>query len=73
MQIYASDNISYWYRMNYMQIGEWLSFTAFSDSGQRDPYNPYKLYDHNLYIGLIIYPHVIKKETPIKLTCHWGQ
>ena len=72
MQIYASDNI-YWYRMNYMQMGEWLSFTAFSDSGQRDPYNPYKLYDHNLYIGLIIYPHVIKKETPIKLTCHWGQ
>ena len=54
-----------------LQMSEWLSFTAFL--GQRDPYNPYKLYDHNLYIGLIIYPHMIKKETPIKLTGHWGQ
>ena len=28
------------------------------DGGQRGPYNPYKPCDHNLYTGIIIFPHV---------------
>ena len=60
LQVCASDNI-YWYSMNHLRMSEWLSFAAFL--GQRDPYDPYKLYDHILYNVMIIYPHMIKKET----------
>ena len=40
-------------------MSEWLSFAAFL--GQRDPYDPYKLYNHILYNVMIIYPHMIKQ------------
>ena len=30
----------------------------FLDSGHRGPCNPYKLGNHNLYTGIIIYPHI---------------
>ena len=30
----------------------------FGDSGQRDPYSPYKPCNHRLYIGIIIFPHI---------------
>ena len=37
-------------------VSGWLNLTAFY--GQRGPCNPYKLCDHNLYIGIIIFPHI---------------
>ena len=30
----------------------------FGDRGHRGPYSPYKLCNHNLYIGMIIFPHI---------------
>ena len=30
----------------------------FEDRGHRGPYSPYKPFDHNLYIGIIIFPHI---------------
>ena len=30
----------------------------FEDRGHRGPYSPYKLCNHNLYIGIIIFPHI---------------
>ena len=30
----------------------------FEDRGHRGPYSPYKLFNHNLYIGIIIFPHI---------------
>ena len=30
----------------------------FGDRGHRGPYSPYKLCNHNLYIGIIIFPHL---------------
>ena len=29
----------------------------FEDRGHQGPYNPYKSFNHNLYIGIIIFPH----------------
>ena len=30
----------------------------FEDRGHRGPYSPYKPFNHNLYIGIIIFPHM---------------
>ena len=30
----------------------------FEDRGHRAPYSPYKPFNHNLYIGIIIFPHI---------------
>ena len=30
----------------------------FGDRGQQGPYQPYKPCNHNLYIGIIIFPHI---------------
>ena len=30
----------------------------FGDRGHRGPYSPYKRCNHNLYIGIIIFPHI---------------
>ena len=30
----------------------------FEDRGHRGPYSPYKPFDHNLYIGIIIFPRI---------------
>ena len=30
----------------------------FEDRGHQGPYSPYKLFNHNLYIGIIIFPHI---------------
>ena len=30
----------------------------FVDRGHRGPYSPYKPCNHNLYIGIIIFPHI---------------
>ena len=30
----------------------------FEDRGHRGPYGPYKPCNHNLYIGIIIFPHI---------------
>ena len=30
----------------------------FEDKGHRGPYSPYKPCNHNLYIGMIIFPHI---------------
>ena len=32
--------------------------SLFEDRGHRGPYSPYKLFNHNLYIGIIIFPHI---------------
>ena len=33
------------------------SIGLFEDRGHRGPYSPYKPFNHNLYIGIIIFPH----------------
>ena len=35
---------------------QFISF--FEDRGHQGPYSPYKLFNHNLYIGIIIFPHI---------------
>ena len=30
----------------------------FEDRGHQGPYSPYKPFNHNLYIGIIIFPHI---------------
>ena len=30
----------------------------FEDKGHRGPYSQYKPFNHNLYIGIIIFPHI---------------
>ena len=30
----------------------------FENRGHRGPYSPYKPFNHNLYIGIIIFPHI---------------
>ena len=69
-----------WNRVNRLGVSEWLSLTAFWDSGHRVPCSPYKPCNHNLYIGIIIFPRInntqykvainfkkhIKKETQKK-------
>ena len=30
----------------------------FEDRGHRGPYSPYKPFNHNLYIEIIIFPHI---------------
>ena len=30
----------------------------FGDRGHRGPYSPYKPCNHNLYIGIVIFPHI---------------
>ena len=32
--------------------------SLFGDRGHRSPYSPYKLCNHNLYTGIIIFPHI---------------
>ena len=48
----------------------------FEDRGHRGPYSPYKPFNHNLYIGIIIFPHIdnpqstgynYPKKKPIKI------
>ena len=39
--------------------GEWVKFNGlFRDIGHQGPCGPYKLCNHNLYIGIIIFPHI---------------
>ena len=35
----------------------------FEDRGHRGPYSPYKPFDHNLYIGIIIFPHIDNQQS----------
>ena len=37
---------------------EWLSLLAFLNPGHQGPYSPYKLCNHSLHIGIIIFPHI---------------
>ena len=56
---------------------EILSLSAFlRTKGHRGPYSPYKPCNHNLYIGIIIFPHIDNPQSiqhdrfmPLKL-CH---
>ena len=43
-------------------VGEWvIKFNGLSgDSGHRGPYSPYKLCNHSLYIGIMIFPHMVR-------------
>ena len=34
-----------------------LVYRPFEDRGHQGPYSPYKPFNHNLYIGIIIFPH----------------
>ena len=46
-------------------MSEWvIKFNGLSeDSRQRGQYNPYKLCNHSLYIGIIIFPHIDNPES----------
>ena len=46
---------------------EWvIKFNGLSgDSGQQGPYSSYKLCNHNLYIGIIIFPHIDNKQPTV--------
>ena len=35
----------------------------FEDRGHRGPYSPYKLFNHHLNIGIIIFPHIDKPQS----------
>ena len=37
---------------------EILFISIFEDRGHQGPYSPYKPFNHNLYIGIIIFPHI---------------
>ena len=71
-----------------LAVSEWLNLTACLRQWTWGPYNWYKLCNHNLFIGFIIFPHNLqvtnnlrnmdKKETQKaralhKLTCYWKQ
>ena len=45
---------------NLALASEWvIKFNSLSgDSRQQGPYSPYKLCNHSLYIGIIIFPHI---------------
>ena len=47
-----------WYWPSYPGVSEWLSLTAFWDSGHQDPCSPYKPCNYSLYIRIIIFPHI---------------
>ena len=52
---------SFWCRAcKHLTVSGWVIwFNGLSgDSGQRGPYSPYKLCNHSLYIGIIIFPHI---------------
>ena len=34
----------------------------FEDRGHRGPYSPYKPCNHNLYTGIIIFPHIYNPQ-----------
>ena len=38
--------------------GEIKFIGLFENRGHRGPYSPYKPFNHNLYIGIIIFPHI---------------
>ena len=40
----------------------------FGDRGHRGPYSPYKPCYHNLYIEIIIFPHI---DNPQSIGCNW--
>ena len=45
---------------------EWVSDTiywSFSDSRLQGPHNPYKLYNHDFCIIIIIFPHIYNKHS----------
>ena len=35
----------------------------FEDRGHQGPYSPYKPFNHNLYIGIIIFPHIDNQQS----------
>ena len=42
----------------------------FGDRGHRGPYSPYKPCNHNLYIGIIIFPHI---DNPQSTGYNWSK
>ena len=45
------------------RVSEWLGLTAFWDSGHKGPCSPYKPYNYNPYIGIIIVPYINSTQT----------
>ena len=43
---------------NYLREREIKFIGLFEDREHRGQYSPYKLFNHNLYIGIIIFPHI---------------
>ena len=39
-------------------MSEWLNLTAFLGTTDSEVHIPYKPYNHSLYIGIIIFPHI---------------
>ena len=50
--------ISASYRICKKREREIKFISLFGDRGHRGPYSPYKPCNHNLYIGMIIFPHI---------------
>ena len=42
----------------------------FGDRGHQGPYSPYKPCNHNLYIGIIIFPHI---DNPQSKGYNWSK
>ena len=51
--------VEYWAEMDsYMGEREIKFIGLFGDRGHRGPYSPYKPFNNNLYIEIIIFPHI---------------
>ena len=49
---------AFWWRHNGGREREIKFISLFEDRGHRGPYSPYKPCNHNLHIGIIIFPHI---------------
>ena len=48
--------------------GRVIQFNSFLERRQWGPYSPYKIYNHNLYIGTIIYPRIYNTIHALQLS-----
>ena len=56
---FALRSLSCYNRPRYFEREREIKFIGlFEDRGHRDPYSPYKPFNHNVYIGMIIFPHI---------------
>ena len=56
------ENVSIWW-CHHVTEREIKFIGIFEDRGHRGPYSPYKPLNHNLYIGIIIFPHIDNSQS----------